>query len=85
MPSVLGIAKVINVSGGAKLLAGDTIQITPVSYTKAYIGSGSGNAGDLPRTNNFVSTTNTIDADIKDQTQDNIFGIEDNVFPFLFI
>ncbi|MDP5274471.1 spore germination protein [Chengkuizengella axinellae] len=84
MPSVLGIAKIINVSGGAKVRAGDSIQITPVEYTKAYAGSGCFNRGDLPRTNNFVSTTNTIDADIKDDTQDN-FGIEDNVFPFLFI
>ncbi|NBI29003.1 spore germination protein [Chengkuizengella marina] len=84
MPSILGIAKIINVSGGAKLRAGDTVQITPVEYTKAYAGSGCFNRGDLPRTNNFVSTTNTIDADVKDDTQDN-FGIEDNVFPFLFI
>ncbi|MFS1511513.1 spore germination protein [Chengkuizengella sp. SCS-71B] len=80
MPSILGVAKIINVSGSAKVKAGDTVQITPVSYVKAYIGSGSANAGDLPRTNNFISTTNTIDADIKDQTQDNIFGLEDNVF-----
>ncbi|NBI28109.1 spore germination protein [Chengkuizengella marina] len=80
MPSILGVAKIINVSGSGKVKAGDVVQITPVSYVKAYIGSGSGNAGDLVRTNNFISTTNTIDADIKDDTQDNIFGLEDNVF-----
>ncbi|NDI35707.1 spore germination protein [Chengkuizengella sediminis] len=79
MPSILGISKIINVSGSAMVRAGDTVQITPVSYQKNYIGSGSGNSGDLPRTNNFISTTNTIDADIKDQTQDNIFGLENNV------
>ncbi|MFS1513384.1 spore germination protein [Chengkuizengella sp. SCS-71B] len=84
MPSILGVAKIINVSGGSKVRAGDSVQITPVEYTKAYAGSGCFNRGDLPRTNNFVSATNTIDADIKDDTQDN-FGIEDNVFPFLFV
>ncbi|MDP5274024.1 spore germination protein [Chengkuizengella axinellae] len=84
MPSILGVAKVINVSSGALLRTGDSIQITPVEYTKAYAGSGCFNRGDLPRTNNFISTTNTIDADIKDQTQDN-FGIEDSVFPYLFV
>ncbi|MFS1513973.1 spore germination protein [Chengkuizengella sp. SCS-71B] len=85
MPSILGIAKIINVSGGAKVRAGDSVQIKPVDYTATYAGCGSFNTGDLPRVSNFVSTTNTIDADVKDQTQDNIFGIENNVMPFLFI
>jgi len=84
MPSILGAAKVLNLMSGAKLKVGDSIQLKPVSTAKQYAGSGSFNSGDIPRANNLVSCTNTIDADVKDQTQDN-FGIEDSVFPFLFL
>ncbi|MDP5272504.1 spore germination protein [Chengkuizengella axinellae] len=78
MPAIVGTIKIISVGSGAIVQFGDSIQVSPVSSSKTYAGSGSFNTGDLPVTNNLLSATNTFDPDVKDQTQDN-FGVEGNV------
>lgn len=68
MPAIVGAVKIISVQGGAIVQFGDTLQIRPTSSSKSYAGAGSFLTGDLSRTNNAVSSTNTNDPDVQDTT-----------------
>lgn len=66
MPAVLGAIKVISVSSGGQFQVGDVGAIVPKTAAKTYSGSGTSNTGDVPRTFNLASTSNTNDADVAD-------------------
>mgnify|MGYP001266342822 CR=1 FL=1 len=72
MPSIVGAVKIISVQGGAIVQFGDALLVQPSSNSKSYAGAGSFVTGDLPRTNNVVSATNTNDPDVKDSTDDQL-------------
>ncbi|WP_135554191.1 spore germination protein [Paenibacillus cymbidii] len=63
MPSIVGNIKIVSVSSSSVVILGDCLIINPISTSKSYAGSGSFNTGDLPNTNNLISSTNTNDPD----------------------
>lgn len=67
MPSIVGNIKIVSVGGGV-VQFGDAGVIAPKSASKVYSGSGSFNTGDFPNTNNLVSSTNTSDPDVVDDS-----------------
>ncbi|PZE22371.1 spore germination protein [Paenibacillus xerothermodurans] len=69
MPSIVGSFKIVSVSQGSIVQIGDAVQLAPQSTSKYFAGAGSFNAGDFPRTNNAISSTNTNDQDVKDSNQ----------------
>ncbi|THF72591.1 spore germination protein [Cohnella fermenti] len=72
MPCIIGAVKILSVGSSAVVQFGDSIQISPASTSKSYAGAGSFVTGDLPRTNNFISATNTADQDVQDSTENNL-------------
>lgn len=74
MPCIVGNVKILSVGGSGVVLFGDCIQITPTSTSKTYAGAGSFLTGDLSRTNNAVSATNTNDPDVLDSSDSSISG-----------
>ena len=67
MPAIVGNIKILSVGPSSIVQIGDSLVLNPISSSKTYAGSGSFNTGDLPVTNNAVSSTNTYDRDFKDQ------------------
>ncbi|MFC5467917.1 spore germination protein [Cohnella suwonensis] len=74
MPCIVGNVKILSVGGSGVVQFGDTLQISPSSSSKTYAGAGSFLTGDLSRTNNAISATNTNDPDVEDSTQNTIGG-----------
>ncbi|MGG1313615.1 spore germination protein [Cohnella laeviribosi] len=72
MPSIVGAVKILSVGSGAIVQFGDTLQNNPRSTSKTYAGAGSFVTGDLSRTNNAVSATNTNDPDVKDSSNSTV-------------
>lgn len=68
MPAIVGIVKIDGVSQGAIVQFGDALQLRPSSTSKSYAGAGSFITGDLARTNNGISATNTNDPDAVDNS-----------------
>ncbi|WP_066367849.1 spore germination protein [Neobacillus fumarioli] len=66
MPAIIGPVQVVNVTGGI-VQFGDTLYISPKTGTKTYGGSGGFNTGGLVITNNGISGTNVLDANLIDQ------------------
>ncbi|MFC5403972.1 spore germination protein [Cohnella soli] len=71
MPCIVGNVKILSVGGSGVVQFGDTLQISPSSISKTYAGAGSFLTGDLPRTNNAISATNTNDPDVQDSSENN--------------
>lgn len=63
MPAIIGGVKVNDVGSGSIVQFGDTLKISPKSNSKTYVGSGTNNTGDNPRTNNLIDLSLTIDSD----------------------
>ncbi|MBW5446808.1 spore gernimation protein GerPA [Cohnella sp. CFH 77786] len=74
MPSIVGAVKIVSASGATVVQFGDALQIRPVSTSKTYAGAGSFLTGDLSRTANAVSATNTNDPDIQDDSPNQVGG-----------
>ncbi|SEP18220.1 spore germination protein [Paenibacillus sp. OV219] len=72
MPTIVGMTEIVSVGSGAVVQVGDSIQIKPSSATKTYAGAGSFLTGSLVNSNNGVSTTNTNDPDVQDNTENAI-------------
>lgn len=68
MPAVVGFVKIVSVGSSSIVQFGDALQVTPSSNTKTYAGSGSFLTGSLTNSNNAVSSTNTLDPDIQDNS-----------------
>ncbi|MFC5531399.1 spore germination protein [Cohnella yongneupensis] len=66
MPCIIGNVKILSVGSGSVVQFGDSLQISPSSTSKTYAGAGSFITGDLSRSNNAVSATNTNDTDLQD-------------------
>ncbi|WP_128894726.1 spore germination protein [Longirhabdus pacifica] len=66
MPAIVGAVKIISVGPSSIVQFGDSVFLSPTSASKTYAGSGSFNTGDLPRTANILSSTNTFDPDLFD-------------------
>lgn len=66
MPAIVGAVKIISIGPSSIVQFGDSVFLSPTSSSKTYAGSGSFNTGDLPRTNNIFSATNTFDPDVID-------------------
>lgn len=74
MPSIVGAVKILSVATGAVIQFGDALQIRPASTSKTYAGAGSFLTGDLSRTNNAISSTNTNDPDAQDSSPNQAAG-----------
>ncbi|WP_123040940.1 spore germination protein [Cohnella candidum] len=74
MPSIVGAVKILSIATGAVVQFGDTLQIRPNSTSKTYAGAGSFLTGDLSRSNNAVSATNTNDPDVQDSSTNQAGG-----------
>lgn len=74
MPSIVGAVKILSVGSGAIVQFGDNLQNSPSSNSKSYAGAGSFVTGDLSRTNNAISATNTNDEDIQDSNENTVGG-----------
>jgi spore germination protein PA/spore germination protein PF len=72
MPSIVGAVKILSVQGGAVVQFGDAFEISPTSTSKTFAGAGSFLTGDLSRTNNAVSATNTNDPDVQDSSSNQV-------------
>ncbi|MFC5701085.1 spore germination protein [Cohnella faecalis] len=70
MPCIIGAVKILSVAGIVQF--GDAIQISPSSTSKTYAGAGSFITGDLSRSNNAVSSTNTNDPDVVDSSESTV-------------
>jgi hypothetical protein len=66
MPAIVGNIKIVSNGGIAHI--GDALILSPRSTSKTFAGSGSFITGDLPVTNNGVSSTNTNDPDAVDSS-----------------
>lgn len=66
MPAFVGPVQIVNVSGGV-VHFGDTAIISPKSNSKSFLGAGASNTGGLINTNNGISGTNVLDANLIDQ------------------
>lgn len=76
MPCIIGNVKILSVGSSGVVQFGDALQISPTSTSKTYAGSGSFLTGDLSRTNNAISATNTQDADLLDSSPVEATGTE---------
>lgn len=74
MPSIVGAVKILSVQNSSIVQFGDALQIQPTSTSKTYAGAGSFLTGDLSRTNNAVSATNTNDPDVQDTSSNQVGG-----------
>lgn len=72
MPCIVGNVKILSIGGSGVVQFGDAIQISPSSTSKTYAGAGSFLTGDLSRTNNAISATNTNDPDVVDSNTNSI-------------
>lgn len=72
MPSIVGAVKILSVGSGSVVQFGDALQVSPSSNSKTYAGAGSFLTGDLSRSNNAVSATNTNDPDVQDSSNNEI-------------
>lgn len=72
MPCIIGNVKILSVGGSGVVHFGDSIQVSPSSISKTYAGSGSFITGDLSRSNNAISATNTNDPDVQDASENNV-------------
>ncbi|ASV66279.1 spore germination protein [Cytobacillus sp. FSL W7-1323] len=66
MPAIIGPVQIINVSGGI-VQFGDSLYISPKSNSKSTTGSGTLNTGGFIMTNNGLSASNVLDANLLDQ------------------
>ncbi|WP_373230520.1 spore germination protein [Cohnella sp.] len=76
MPCIVGNVKILSIGSSGVVQFGDALQISPTSTSKTYAGSGSFLTGDLSRSNNAVSATNTYDKDLQDASPNEITGTE---------
>ena len=74
MPSIVGAVKILSVQNSSVVQFGDALQIQPTSTSKTYAGAGSFLTGDLSRTNNAISATNTNDPDAQDSSSNQVGG-----------
>jgi len=74
MPSIVGAVKILSVQSSSVVQFGDALQIRPTSSSKTYAGAGSFLTGDLSRTNNAISSTNTNDPDVQDSSNNQAGG-----------
>ncbi|MBO9596779.1 MAG: spore germination protein [Cohnella sp.] len=74
MPCIVGNIKIVSVGSGSVVQFGDSLQVSPSSTSKTYAGAGSFITGDLSRSNNAVSATNTNDTDVQDSTENTAQG-----------
>lgn len=74
MPSIVGAVKILSVASGAVVQFGDALQIRPSSTTKTFAGAGSFLTGDLARSANALSATNTNDQDLEDASNNQAGG-----------
>ncbi len=72
MPCIVGNVKILSIGSSGVVQFGDAIQISPSSTNKSYAGAGSFLTGDLSRSNNAISATNTNDPDVQDSSENNI-------------
>ncbi len=72
MPCIVGNVKILSIGSSGVVQFGDAIQISPSSTNKTYAGAGSFLTGDLSRTNNAISATNTNDPDVQDSSENNV-------------
>lgn len=68
MPSIVGPVKITSVGSGGQVNFGDILNVSPKSNSKTYAGSGSFGTGDVHFYNDWVSSTNTLDSDVTDET-----------------
>jgi hypothetical protein len=68
LPAIVGNIKIISIGSGGIVQFGDALVLSPRSTSKTFAGSGSFNTGDLPVTNNGLSSTQTYDGDVVDDT-----------------
>ncbi|WP_027085093.1 spore germination protein [Cohnella panacarvi] len=74
MPCIVGNVKILSVGSGSVVQFGDSLQVSPSSTSKTYAGAGSFLTGDLSRSNNAVSATNTNDTDLQDSSDNTATG-----------
>jgi len=72
MPAIVGFVNVVSIGSGGVVQFGDAVQLSPSSVSKTYAGSGSFLTGSLANANNAVSSTNTIDPDVQDSTNNEL-------------
>ncbi|WP_251554393.1 spore germination protein [Neobacillus muris] len=68
MPAIVGVAQVITLGNSSTFHIGDVYKIMPFSTAKTFSGAGSFNTGDQLAIRNQVSSTNTYDPDVIDQS-----------------
>jgi spore germination protein PF len=66
MPAIIGPVQIVTVSGGT-VQFGDTLFISPKSNSKTTAGQGGFNTGGLIVSNNGLSSSNVLDANLFDQ------------------
>ncbi|MFS0722794.1 MULTISPECIES: spore germination protein [Paenibacillus] len=75
MPSVVGFVNIVSVGSSAVIQFGDALQLSPISNSKSYAGSGSFLTGGLSNANNGVSATNTLDPDVQDNATNQVNAV----------
>ena len=68
MPAIVGIAQVISIGTSSVFNIGDVYKIMPIASARTFAGAGSFNTGDTLQIHNQISSTNTVDQDIADQS-----------------
>lgn len=68
MPAIVGVAQVITLGNSSVFHIGDVYKIMPFASAKTYSGAGSFNTGDHVDVSNQLSSTNTHDPDVIDQS-----------------
>jgi hypothetical protein len=68
MPTIVGPVELDSVSSAGQVNFGDLVNSSPKANSKLYMGSGSFPTGDFQSHNGWVSSTNTLDSNIKDGT-----------------
>lgn len=66
MPAIIGPVHIANVGGGV-VQFGDTLFVSPKANSKTNSGQGAFNTGGLIVTNNGLSSSNVLDANVFDQ------------------
>ncbi|MNT68250.1 putative spore germination protein GerPA [compost metagenome] len=72
MPAIVGYVKIVSVGSSSIVQFGDAVFLSPTSSSKTFAGSGSFITGDLPVTNNGISSTNTNDPDLVDSSNSKV-------------
>ncbi|MEH7116413.1 spore germination protein [Neobacillus vireti] len=68
MPAIVGVAQVITLGSSSVFHIGDVYKIMPFATAKTFSGAGSFNTGEQLRVENQLSSTNTSDPDVVDQS-----------------